>query len=883
MQTEREERRTSHPMRLVESKTLRSLERRPVAYELRDRALCGRVSDVQRDTIARVCASLQTRGLFLLGDGTGVGKGRVLGGTIAEYLARHGAEVRCLWCSANRGLHSDASRDLRDVGAPPVTLFRADVAAGDHTSTTAAYMSYGTIAFDEDERCLSEVVAWMRQKPIRLIVLDEAHLLRRRSAAAARVHTLVDNCACCHVVYSTATLASHPSHMHFVANMIGGDCALESLQRGGKGALEVVAMELKMNGLAVSRQLDHSACRFQIVEHEFSAEEARLYSECLEVLDEVNATGFARQLFVRTLVTSFKARTALREARRALAEGQSVVIAVQHTGEAAALRDCGVSCMQHMLQRMGGDIPAAMLGVTNAIDALVLDLHGAFGVAEVTGRRTRLEMRNGAVARVRVTPIRREIEAFQSGAKRVAILSRAGSMGIGLHATTGARRTHILLELAWSAEDHLQQCGRTYRATSSSRVEYVLVSSTSLVDARVEGVVYNRLTSLGAVTHADRHACTRYMRAVADAPCSVRRVIAARLMLAQAVRRLPEALTHAEALRTPPAQALAQLGARDGASPFATVCATLSRSPTAVQVATCLAALAPMSLGWTFGARHDWRRDVHCLPAPLRARVHAVREGSYDPRCRLSSLPDVIVDAILDYALSDYFVDGARAADAADALETCIGGFDMLASQPLAWTLNRANALPLALQTVLVRLLRSHAAARDDESAIRDLVDVLSTPTARVARVTLRERTSRRSVIGVEVVADTAAASACRRAADGRAFVVVAARGGVGVGVTLQSADAGHRPSIRMSAAAWEGARADGAFVACDAEEARAILGRAARAADRSARRLSGRYVVVHTDMLRYWEQSQRAMVRFRADNGAGVHVGLLVGKTATV
>jgi hypothetical protein len=101
-----------------------------------------------------------------------------------------------------------------------------------------------------------------------------------------------------------------------------------------------------------------------------------------------------------------------------------------------------------------------------------------------------------------------EMEQFQSGKKRIAIISDAAAMGISLHASNRAenrqRRVHVTLELGWSADKQMQTFGRTHRSDQSMPPEYVLLSTQLGGEKRFSSTIARRLGSLGALTKGDR-------------------------------------------------------------------------------------------------------------------------------------------------------------------------------------------------------------------------------------------------------------------------------------------------------------------------------------------------------------------------------------------
>jgi Na+-transporting NADH:ubiquinone oxidoreductase subunit NqrF len=80
----------------------------------------GKISGPQLESIVYACQSHETflknkeRHGFFIGDGAGVGKGRIIAGIILENIIQKREKI--IWFSASNDLIFDAKRDLDDIG-----------------------------------------------------------------------------------------------------------------------------------------------------------------------------------------------------------------------------------------------------------------------------------------------------------------------------------------------------------------------------------------------------------------------------------------------------------------------------------------------------------------------------------------------------------------------------------------------------------------------------------------------------------------------------------------------------------------------------------------------------------------------------------------------
>ena len=846
----------AHPTQVGESCSLARIEYPELVYALHPRVERHRaLSDFQRTTVARACQALDEHGTFVLGDGTGVGKGRVIAGVAAEFWHRHKTRARVLWISANKGLGNEATRDLNALGLPRASSLReADGYAG------VAYCTYGLLSVDDAGAQVEAARRWMRA-PHRVVVLDEAHLLRRKCKASARVAELLAACEPCKVVYSSATLASQPSDLHLLRNICNPE-VIRALSRGGNGAMELLASDFKSRGVAVSRQLDQSGCRVRCVEHALRGSQASLYDECAELLADSGVSGAVQQRFFMTLVAAFKVDTVLAIAREALRDGKSVVINVQYTGEAAATRaeESGVpvsSSMEDVLRRFCADEPRPRLPL-DAIDSLFIGLGGRSEVCEITGRSRRTEaLANGRLVRRAVPAIRDEIEDFQEGRRDVAIVSKAGNTGISLHNTkaNGKPRVHVIAELPWSAQDFLQSCGRTHRTGSVHSVEYVIVHTALPIELRVGSAVYSRLSALGAITCGDRRACTRLIgnEFSVGLPIATRRALASHICLGRALRLAPDALDH-EGAALPPHAALEALGFGPKTPLEVATCTVLEeRDSASVRDVALLAALHGERGALWGGAR--WSGDADALPHALMLQVRAVRAAAATSSSRLGTLPDNLVEQICQAMVAD--VERIDLVALYDSLEGAFGSVLQVVHRPLSSILNRISALPLALQTEFLALIRAHSRASTARGGARALAEFVRAPSTRVERIVRAEGSDDDACARFEVtLAPEPPRVQAWRYRTGAAVLAVTE---CDAKVRLREPGASH--ATEVSREEWGLMQDRGDVVRGSAHETALLADKAGRAARRAAEKNSGVYVVATENALELWQDSRRVVI----------------------
>uniref|UniRef100_A0A8C7AIK8 Protein strawberry notch homolog 2 n=1 Tax=Neovison vison TaxID=452646 RepID=A0A8C7AIK8_NEOVI len=366
-----------HPDRVVETSTLSSVPPPDITYTLALPASdSGALSALQLEAITYACQQHEVllpsgqRAGFLIGDGAGVGKGRTVAGIILENYLR--GRKKSLWFSVSNDLKYDAERDLRDIDAPGIAVHAlSKIKYGDNTTSEGVlFATYSALigesqAGGQHRTRIRQILEWCGEAFDGVIVFDECHKAKNASSTkmGKAVLDLQNKLPQARVVYASATGASEPRNMIYMSRLgIWGDGTpfrtfeefLHAIEKRGVGAMEIVAMDMKVSGMYIARQLSFSGVTFRIEEIPLSPAFERVYNraallwaEALGVFQQAadwiglesrkslwGQFWSAHQRFFKYLCVAAKVSRLVGLAREELARDKCVVIGLQSTGEA---------------------------------------------------------------------------------------------------------------------------------------------------------------------------------------------------------------------------------------------------------------------------------------------------------------------------------------------------------------------------------------------------------------------------------------------------------------------------------------------------------------------------------------------------------------------
>jgi predicted RNA methylase len=393
-----------HPAILAESAAMASVKAPDPTYQpslpqsIIDE---GRLSDAQ---LVNVIQAGQAHGDFLpngerrgymIGDGTGVGKGAQIAGIIRDNWEQ--GRRRAVWISENGKLYNDAGRDIEWVGMDRKSLqlhnkFRAEIPLKEGVLFTTYDTVKDKVGGEKDAtgkvvteplRRLDQLVNWLGEDFEGVIAFDEAHGMgnsldqpgqrgvKKASAKALVGIELQKRLPKARIVYVSATAATNVEHLAYAERLgLWGEGTafankrdfIDKIKAGGVATMEVVAKDMKAMGLYQARNLAFAGVEQRELLHSLTARQTESYDEIARawqiVLDNVNAvlesTGTAKngqakgkalaafwgsqQRFFNQVLISLSVPTLIRDAEAQLQAGRSVVMQLVNTNEATQER-----------------------------------------------------------------------------------------------------------------------------------------------------------------------------------------------------------------------------------------------------------------------------------------------------------------------------------------------------------------------------------------------------------------------------------------------------------------------------------------------------------------------------------------------------------------
>lgn len=326
---------------------------------------------------------------FMLGDGTGAGKGRQSAGIILDNWLQ--GRRKAVWISKSDKLLEDAQRDWSALGMERLLvtpLSRFPQGTPIRLPQGVLFTTYATLRSDDRGERVSrvkQIVEWLGSDFDGVIIFDESHAMQnagggkgergdvapsQQGRAGLRLQHALPNAR---IVYVSATGATTVHNLAYAQRLglwgaqdfpfVTRAEFIEAVENGGVAAMEVLARDLRALGLYTARSLSYDGVEYELVEHQLTPEQTRIYDAYAgafaiihnhldAAMQAANITGdsgtlnrqaksaarsafeSAKQRFFGHLLTSVKTPTLVRSIEQDLSEGRAAVIQIVSTGEA---------------------------------------------------------------------------------------------------------------------------------------------------------------------------------------------------------------------------------------------------------------------------------------------------------------------------------------------------------------------------------------------------------------------------------------------------------------------------------------------------------------------------------------------------------------------
>ncbi|MDB5580815.1 MAG: methyltransferase domain protein [Bradyrhizobium sp.] len=326
---------------------------------------------------------------FMVGDGTGVGKGQQVAACILDRWCR--GHRRAVWISKSSALIEDARRDWSALGGLPIDIQPLDAftfGTAISMQSGVLFVTYATLRSQRDDAQsrLHQVLAWLGQDFEGLIAFDEAHELANAAGtetrhgmqkgseqglAGVRLQNLLPR-AC--ILYNSATGATDPANLCYATRLgLWGpgtafetrDAFMAAIASGGIAAMEIVARDLKALGLYTARALTFKDVEYAPLEHPLTTDQIAIYDayadgwsvihqnlgavlEATNTVDRMSGKALnaqakgaalsrfesAKQRFFGQVLIAMKLPTLLSAIEAHRGEGQHVIVQLVTTAEA---------------------------------------------------------------------------------------------------------------------------------------------------------------------------------------------------------------------------------------------------------------------------------------------------------------------------------------------------------------------------------------------------------------------------------------------------------------------------------------------------------------------------------------------------------------------